>query len=634
MARPPEAKPWWLNPRILGVALHDVTMAAVSFELAVWLRYFTYGIPRPFGHLWQGTVVFALTCAVVFWAMGLYRGIWYYASSRDLATIGKAVTLAMLVFLPVMFAINRLDAFPRTALVINWPILVALLAGPRLLYRLLKDGNLRAVFERDDNRVPVLLVGAGDAADSFIREMNRSKLAGYRVVGLIDDKPQRIGRDIRGVRVLGTIDALREVLAKLDRQNQRPQRLILATDRLDGERVRAVLARADALGLPLARMPRLTDFRPGESQPEIIPVEVADLLGRPQKVLDREAMARLIAGRRVLVTGAGGTIGSELCRQIAALRPAHLTLVDNSEFNLYQIDLELGESRPELQRAARLGDVRDRERLQRLVAEERPALLFHAAALKHVPVAEIDPDEAALTNAIGTRNAIAAARAAGVDTLVLISTDKAVDPTSVMGATKRIAELCAEAAAREPGPRCVTVRFGNVLGSTGSVVPLFQRQIARGGPLTVTDPAVTRFFMTTREAVELVLQASALSGPGALYVLDMGEPVKIVDLARQIIRLAGLRPDKDVEIRFTGLRPGEKLHEELFHGQEPPVPTGYAGLLMATPRTADPAIVGRAMDEIATACRGGQARLALTLLGRLVPEFAHNADPASGEVRA
>lgn len=623
MPNPSESKSWRLNPRIGVVALHDVTMAALSFELAVWVRYYTYGAPQSFGYLWDGTLLFAATCAAVFWATGLYRGIWYYASSRDLAAIAKAVTLAMLVFLPLMFVMNRLETFPRTALLINWPLLVLLLAGPRLLYRIVKDGNLQAVFERhDDGLVPVLLVGAGDAADGFIREMSRSRLARYQVVGLIDDKPHRVGRDIRGVRVLGTINDLPGVLDKLGRQHRRPQRLILATDKLSGERVRQLLEMGDALGLPLARVPRLTDFKPGEDQPEIAPVEVADLLGRPQKVLDRPAMAKLIAGRRVLVTGAGGTIGSELSRQIAGFGPAHLTLVDNSEFNLYQIDLELGESHAAVARSARLGDVRDRERIARLFVDERPQLVFHAAALKHVPVAEAEPEEAALTNAIGTRNALAAARAAGAERLVLISTDKAVNPGNVMGATKRIAELAVEAAGREPGgPHCVTVRFGNVLGSTGSVVPLFQRQIARGGPITVTDAEVTRYFMTTREAVELVLQASALDAPAALYVLDMGTPMRIVDLARQMIQLAGKRPDRDIMISVTGLRPGEKLHEELFHQEEAPAPTSVEGVMIARPRAAH-ADLGMLLDQLERAARAGRRTEVLALIRGMVPEYA------------
>jgi O-antigen biosynthesis protein WbqV len=353
-----------------------------------------------------------------------------------------------------------------------------------------------------------------------------------------------------------------------------------------------------------------------------------------------------VQGRRVLVTGAGGTIGSELARQVAALGPALLVLLDNGEFALWQIDIELADSHPAVPRRTVLADVRDEPRLRLLMEELRPELVFHAAALKHVPMVEANPLEGLLTNAAGTRHVADSARAAGVRAMVLISTDKAVNPSSLMGASKRLAEKYCQGldiAARGPagGMRCITVRFGNVLGSTGSVVPLFQRQLARGGPLTVTHPDMRRYFMTVREAVGLVLQASvvgsgdtALRDDGGIFVLDMGEPVKIVDLARQMIRLAGLRPETDVEIRFTGLRPGEKLFEELFHGREPPTPTGHPGLLMASPRTADPAIVGRAIDEIAAACRGGNARLALALLGRIVPEFQHNADGSVPDNRA
>jgi O-antigen biosynthesis protein WbqV len=350
-------------------------------------------------------------------------------------------------------------------------------------------------------------------------------------------------------------------------------------------------------------------------------------------------MARLVQGRRVLVTGAGGTIGGELARQVAALGPASLTLLDHGEYVLYEIDLELREKHPEVIRRAVLADVRDEARIGRLFEEIRPELVFHAAALKHVPMVENDPLEGLLTNALGTRIVADAARAVGTIAMVFISTDKAVNPTSVMGASKRLAEMYCQAFDREArmgrdGMRCITVRFGNVLGSTGSVVPLFRRQLERGGPLTVTHPDMRRYFMTVREAVGLVLQASVVGttdpadvppelAEGGIFVLDMGEPVKIVDLARRMIRLAGLRPEEDVEIRFTGLRPGEKLFEELFHGKEAPRPTAFPGLLVATPRTADAALVGRAIDEIAAAARGGTPRIALQQLGRLVPEFEH-----------
>ncbi len=393
---------------------------------------------------------------------------------------------------------------------------------------------------------------------------------------------------------------------------------------------------SEALALPLARLPRLTDFRRGGERLEVRPIEIEDLLGRPQTPLDRPAMAALIAGRRVLVTGAGGTIGGELTRQLAALGPAALGLFDASELALYAIDLELGERFPELPRHAVLGDVRDRRQLAQVLAALKPELVFHAAALKHVPLSEANLEEAVLTNAIGTRNVSELCRDAGVGAMVMISTDKAVNPTSVMGATKRLAEAWCQTldvaerrrlAQSGQGTRYITVRFGNVLGSTGSVVPLFQRQLARGGPLTVTHPEITRYFMTVREAVELVLQATTLgtadeTATGKIYVLDMGEPVRIVDLARQMIRLAGLRPDRDVEIVFTGLRPGEKLHEELFHAGEALVETNTAGIRLANPRTSDSAVLARALDELEAAARGRRSADVLQLLAHLVPEFA------------
>jgi FlaA1/EpsC-like NDP-sugar epimerase len=423
---------------------------------------------------------------------------------------------------------------------------------------------------------------------------------------------------------------------RLARDHIAPQRLILTKDRVDPDQVRHLLEISESLALPLARLPRLTDFRRGGERLEVRPIEIEDLLGRPQTPLDRPAMAALIAGRRVLVTGAGGTIGGELVRQVAALGPASLGLLDNAEFALYAIDLELAERFPELERRALLGDVRDRRQLADVLAELKPELVFHAAGLKHVPLSETNLEEAVLTNAIGTRNVSELCRDTGVEAMVMISTDKAVNPTSVMGATKRLAEAwcqtldVAERRRLEQtgrGTRYITVRFGNVLGSTGSVVPLFQRQLAHGGPLTVTHPEITRYFMTVREAVELVLQATTLgiadpAAGGKIYVLDMGEPVRIVDLARQMIRLAGLRPDRDVEIAFTGLRPGEKLHEELFHAGEALVETGASGIRLANPRTSDSAVLARALDELEAAARARRGADVLQMLAHLVPEFS------------
>ena len=615
-------------------------MAAVSLAVALYLRLGD-GLLDYEPRLTATYVVsFTLIAACVFLLTGLYRGIWRYASLPDLFNIARAVSFTVLAFLPVMFVLTRLEALPRSTLLIDWFVLVALLGAPRLAYRLFKDRGLDHVLERVKHQsVPVLLISAKDGADTFIREMRRDPHAVYRVVGVLADTPSRVGREIYRVPILGTIDALETVVAQLDRRGKRPQKLIITAQNLPGHQVRRLLDRADALAIPLARLPRLTDFERNLDNPGrvIEPIALEDLLGRSQAVLDREGMARLIRGRRILVTGAGGTIGAELTRQIAALSPGRLVLLDNSEFALYSIETELRERFPTLSPVSLLRDVRDRAQIDEVAAAEKPEIVFHAAALKHLPMVEANPIEGVLTNVVGSRNVAEAARAFGSVLVVMISTDKAVNPTSVMGATKRVAEsFCQaldlhEARRRSPlsqGTRYVTVRFGNVLGSTGSVVPLFQRQLAAGGPLTVTHPEVTRFFMTVREAVELVLQASAL-GPdsgvpdsrGKIFVLDMGEPVRIVDLADQMIRLAGLRPGRDIGIEFIGLRSGEKLHEELFHPAEPLVPTGNPAIRLAAPRTADYAMLARSIDELEENARARREERALQLLGRLAPEY-------------
>jgi FlaA1/EpsC-like NDP-sugar epimerase len=364
------------------------------------------------------------------------------------------------------------------------------------------------------------------------------------------------------------------------------------------------------------------------------PIAIEDLLGRPQMPLDRDAMRAMVAGRRVAVTGAGGSIGSELVRQVAGFAPAELVLIEQSEFNLYTIEAEVRAAHAGLPCPAVLADVRDRRRIARLFETCRPEVVFHAAALKHVPLVELNPFEGVATNVGGTVNVADAAVAAGAGAVVVISTDKAINPTSVMGASKRIAERYCQAldlrGAAAGGTRFVTVRFGNVLGSTGSVVPLFQRQIAAGGPVTVTHPEMRRYFMTTREAVELVLQAAALGlGDGAfggkVFVLDMGEPVRILDLARQMIRLSGLRPDADIEIAFIGLRPGEKLFEELFHAGEDTVPTDVDGILLAAPMAGDVDALAPDLAALAAACAAADAAALFGGIRHLVPEFRSDA---------
>jgi len=610
-------------------------MAAASFWLSLYLRVGDGLLDYP-GRLLLGyDIAFTVIAAATFWWTGLYRGIWRYASLPDLLALLRAVTIVVLAFFPLMFVVTRLVELPRSLVGINWLVLMALLGGPRFAYRLFKDRSLRRLLEGDkrSSAIPVLLIGARDGAAMFIREMASDPDRLYRVVGIVADSLSRVGRELGGVPVLGTIEDLPQVVAALDGRDERPQRLILCAQTLHGATVRRLLDMADELTIPLARLPRLTEFKQtlGEDTPVIEPIALEDLLGRPQAVLDRVGMRTLIAGKRVLVTGAGGTIGAELVRQIAACEPARLALLDNNEYALYSIDRELEERHPAQPRLAVIGDVREESRVEQVIAAERPELVFHAAALKHVPMVEANTVEGVLTNVLGTRHVAEACRAHGVRAMVMISTDKAVNPASVMGATKRLAESICQALdiveSRKPGgTRFVTVRFGNVLGSTGSVVPLFQRQLAAGGPLTVTHPEMTRFFMTVREAVELVLQASVLAVKGGeergkIFVLDMGEPVKIVDLARQMIRLAGRKPGKDIKIAFIGLRPGEKLQEELFYASEPLLPTEAAAIRLAAPRTIDYAMLSRSLDELAEHAGERRQERMLALLGTLVPEY-------------
>jgi O-antigen biosynthesis protein WbqV len=646
---------------LLNLALDSLT-AAVAVPIALLLAV-PSGLP---GWEWflGGMAGGASALALAGLPFRLPQQYWRFAGLPDLLAIVAASACAAVLFSLTLHLLGVWRPANPGFAVIHALVLAALLGAQRVLGRL---RHARRDPESPVEAQPVLVAGAGDGADLFIRALLQERAPAFRVTGILSLRSRQAGRRMQGHPILGTVEEAGAVLERMRADGRLPSLIVLATPRLHGAALERLLDAADRHGVPVRRAPsvtaldpaarRLTDRMEGSSgsgRLHLRPVAIEDLLDRPQVPLDREGMARLVQGRRVLVTGAGGTIGGELARQVAALGPSQLTLLDHGEYVLYEIDLELRERHPELPRRAVLADIRDEGRVRRLLEEIRPELLFHAAALKHVPMVENDPLEGLLTNALGTRIVADAAAAVGCRAMVFISTDKAVNPTSVMGASKRLAEMYCQAldisaritangAPKATGQglpremRCITVRFGNVLGSTGSVVPLFRRQLERGGPLTVTHPDMRRYFMTVREAVGLVLQASvvgaedrpgagevgSLLAEGGIFVLDMGRPVKIVDLARRMIRLAGLRPEEEVEIRFTGLRPGEKLYEELFHGQEPPRPTPFRGLLMATPRTADPALVGRAIDEIAAAARAGHARAALAQLGRLVPEFDH-----------
>jgi FlaA1/EpsC-like NDP-sugar epimerase len=611
----------------------DTSMAALAFVLALWLRLGDDIWDYPDDFIWGGTLVFAATAAIAFWITGLPRGVWRYAGADDLIQAARAVTLALLLFLPAMFLWQRLEVMPRSALLIAWTLLFALLAGPRLLYRALREGHLdlMAAGPRPE-QVQVLVVGANDGAELFIQANRRRRRAPFFILGLIDDSGNRTGRRIGGVDILGPVEALAGIVERLKTKGLQPQRLVVAARGIEGEALQALVDAADRLGMTCVRLPRINDLSGDAADATATaPIAIEDLLGRPQRVLDRAAMDALIRGRRVLVTGAGGSIGAELARQIAQRGPSRLALLENSEYALYTIDREIAENWSQVERVAVLADIRELARLGRVFAAEKPDIVFHAAALKHLPILEDNPVEGALTNSVGTRNVADAAIAAGVRAVVMISTDKAVNPTNVLGATKRLAEkLCQALDTAQSATQFVTVRFGNVLGSSGSVVPLFQRQLAQGGPLTVTHPEIRRYFMTIREACELVLQASVLAtaahGPsvGAIMVLEMGAPVRIQDLARRMIRLAGKRPDIDVKIVYTGLKPGEKLDEELFHGAEAPSNTASPDIKIARPALDDLAQLRKALERLETLARAGDDAATLALLRELVPEYKPN----------
>ncbi len=621
--------------RNAAAAMHDTLMAGMSFMLAVYLRLGEDRLNDALIHIRAGTPLFAAVCLAVFVWMRLYRGSWRYASMRDMVTIVRAVTLAILIFAMLMFVINRLEGIPRSVFFINWMLLVFMLGGPRFAYRAFKDRTLSwRTALAESSRIPVLLIGAGDQAEQFIRHLGRDPQAPYEAVALVDDTPGQSGRTIHRLPIYGGTDILPVIVRKLERKAIRPQKIILTDDRLSGPKVRQLLEVCDGLGIPLARLPRLSEFQQelGE-KPKIRAIAVEDLLGRSQNIHDREGMRRMVEGKRVLVTGAGGTIGSELARQLASYRPARLILMELSELHLYHIDRELRATFSDLNLTVVLCDVRDERHVDRVFRQHLPELVFHAAAIKHVPIAEINIEEAILTNVFGTRNIAEACRSHGAEVMVQISTDKAVNPANVMGATKRLAEsFCQALGVEERGGRTkyVTVRFGNVLGSTGSVVPLFQEQLARGGPLTVTHPDMTRYFMTVREAVELVLQASVQGmamqdRQECIFVLDMGQPLRILDLAIQMIRLAGLKPYEDIKIVFTGLRPGEKLYEELFHFSENAVKTAHEGIFLASPRFTDMATLKKALDSLFGYCIERRTDEALGMLKKLVPEFKPSA---------
>jgi len=568
--------------RTLLIIIHDLVASSLAWGLAYWLR-FNFDIPAPFGHGLLSTMVFVVPLqGVIAWSLGLYRGIWRFASLPDLKRIILAAGVCALALPMLLYMLQQLSEVPRSVLVLYPMLLVLFMGGSRFLYRSWKDGHLLGF--RAVTGEPVLVLGAGEAAQTLLRDLARSRQ--WHVVGLLDDDPDKQGRLLHGVPVLGPLAEIAEQ-AKAHAVRQAIMAMPSATH---GARRRAAKLATEG-GLSLLTVPSYEDLlsrRVAISQ--VRKVELEDLLGRDSVQLDEQGLQGLLAGKAVLVTGAGGSIGAELCRQIARFSPRLLVFFDLSEYAMYRIEQEFIKQFPDVSIACLIGDVRDEARLAAIFNEYRPEVVFHAAAYKHVPLMENENAWQALSNNVfGTWCVARAAMAHGASRLVLISTDKAVNPTNVMGASKRLAEMVCQALGRHgqagrTATRIVTVRFGNVLGSSGSVIPKFREQIAQGGPVTVTHPEIVRYFMLIPEAAELVLQAGLMGQGGEIFVLDMGEPIRIVDLARDMIRLSGFT-EEDIRIEFTGLRSGEKLYEELLADDETTLPTPHPKLRVARANT-------------------------------------------------
>ncbi len=598
---------------------HDLAAIPLALAIAVWFRYNFESVPNWL--VFMQIVVVALPVqGLVFWLTGLYRGMWRFASMQDLARILKSVLLGTLTVMLVLFLVTRLDGIPRSVILLYPLLLIGVLSGSRLSYRWFKDRHF--LFQNTESR-KVLVVGAGQGGELLVRDLLRHPE--YEPAGLVDDDPAKQGRDIHGVRVLGFLDDIKMLVGFLD-----VDLVVIAIPSAPQNIFKQVASVCSEIGVECRTLPAVADLGDRGDQDvavsQLRALTLADLLGRDQIELDRESIANYLHDKTVLVTGAGGSIGSELCRQVAAQGPSRLIIFDHGEFNIYTIDHELRKSFPALDIVTVLGDVKNYDRVDWVFTTFRPHVVFHAAAYKHVPMIELNPAEGVINNVIGSRLVADAADRYGAEAFVFVSTDKAVNPANVMGATKRIAEIYCQNLAKRSTTRFITTRFGNVLGSTGSVVPLFEKQIREGGPVTVTHKDITRYFMTIPESVSLILQAGAMGGGGEIFVLDMGEPVLIDDLAKQMIQLSGLKVGEDIEIIYTGLRPGEKLYEELLHESESLKKTSHDKLFLARSRDVNREWLETQLVDLERVAASRDVEKMLTIMHGIVPEFTGSAN--------
>lgn len=549
-------------PEILG----DIILVAVAFFLAFLLR-FDFSVPSNQLALLKTFILPVLGAKlVIFYFTGLYRRMWRYASIRDFYVIILASILGTLAVIVIIFFIYR-AAFPRSVVALDGILTMALTMGARFAVRGVRELGLKNIFAPAIK--PILIVGAGDTGETILREMLKRRELSYKPVGLIDDDHGKQGLRIHGVRVLGTRKNLRELINKYHIEE-----VIISMPAVSREVIRDIFFQCQEVGVKCRTLPGIYQMIDGMVSVELIKeVGVEDILGREPVRIDLKKVKSYISGKSVLVTGAGGSIGSEICRQISRMEPSSLIMVDQAEGSLFEIEQELLRESVFTSAVAIVADITNRARTKAIFQRHEPSVVFHAAAYKHVPLMESNPVEAIVNNLISTKTVAELAIQSGVEKFVFISTDKAVEPVSAMGTSKALAEKLMRALAQDSSTKFVIVRFGNVLDSSGSVVPIFRRQIAQGGPVTVTHPDMTRYFMTIPEAIQLVIQAGSMGKGGELFVLDMGEQVPILELARNMIRLSGLNPEKDIRIEFSGIRPGEKLHEKLFWDDEEALPT-------------------------------------------------------------
>jgi len=559
--------------RVILLMVCDATLVNFSIIAAFMLRFENFNLAGPYLiDYYKIAPAVTLMYLVGFYLMKLYNRVWAYASLSELFAIVHAVTLGCLGTVALTYLVEAL--FPRSIVVASWAFIVMLVGGSRLVWRIILDrkkGNGR-------HGKRTLIIGAGDAGVLVARELKNHD-SGLLPVGFIDDDMSKQRMRVLDLPVLGDRERIPDVTTRFNIET-----IIIAIPSACASTIREILELCKKTKLEIKILPGMYQLINGQvSVSNLRPVEIEDLLQREPVKLDLGEISGYIREETILVTGAGGSIGSEFCRQVAGFGPKKLILLGHGENSIHRIWLELADRFPKLPLGIEIADVRDRNKINHVFQKYRPGLVFHAAAHKHVPLMELHPDEAVKTNILGTKNLAEAADRAGTKIFVMISTDKAVNPSSVMGATKRTAELIVQQMDRSSQTRFVAVRFGNVLGSRGSVVPIFEEQIKKGGPVTVTDPEMTRYFMTIPEAVQLVIQAGSMANGGEVFILDMGQPVKIVDLAKDMIRLSGLEPDKDIKIKFTGIRPGEKLFEELLTAEEGAAATQHKRIFVAKP---------------------------------------------------